>query len=105
MKAELVFRQKKTLPLKFGGSITVYADCYKIADPKIGFDKAYSFSWIAFDPLNTKRRVLMDQHRGRPCHLHVEDREVEIELPGSLEEAEELFQGEVTKYFGEAEES
>ncbi len=105
MKALLVISEKETLPLKFGGSITIFMDCYQINEAARGFDLTYTFSLIAFDPLRPERRILIDQHKGRPCHLHIEDREFSMELPASLDDLLKLFQTEVVKYFGEMEES
>lgn len=105
MKAQLILRKKKTLPLKFGGSVTIFMDCYQINKVELGFDAAYRFSLIAYDPLRPERRVLIDQHVDKPCHLHIEDREFEIESPATLDALIELFQLEVVKYFGEAEEA
>jgi len=103
MKALLVISEKKTFSLKFGGSVTIYMDCYQIKEVALGFDLTYKFSLIAFDPLRPERRVLIDQHRCRPCHLHIEDLEFDLELPTSLDELLRLFQTEVVKYFGEME--
>lgn len=102
VKAHLVFETKRVESLKFGGKITVYMDCYQIADNNLGFAKAFTFSWIAFDSVDPKLRVLMDQHSGRPCHIHLGDKVlVPDEQPDSIEAAIDLFWLEVKSYFGE----
>ncbi len=102
MKAQLVFATKRVVYLRFGGQITVYMDCYEIGDAKLGFAKAFTFSWIAFDSSDPKRMVLMDQHTGRPCHLHVGEKDIVLsELPETIDAAINLFWFEVKKHFGE----
>lgn len=60
---------------------------------KIGF--------IAYESKNTDRRVLLDQHPGKPLHLHIGDREIEIEHIQSLDAAMDFFFEQVEKMFGE----
>jgi hypothetical protein len=101
MKSQLVFELKDTWDFRFGGTANIRMDCYKISDD-IDFTKAFVLSWIAYDPEDTLKRVLMDQHQGRPCHFHIDDKVVELERPPrDFNEAYDIFRAEVVKYFGE----
>jgi hypothetical protein len=102
VKAKLLFQEKGTWDRVFGGSVTIFMDCYEVESTDQGFDKAFTFSWIAFDPEKPDRRVLMDQHRGRPCHLHIGDKEIFMTVEfDSLDKAISFFFLEVKKHFGE----
>jgi hypothetical protein len=102
MKATLLFKRKETVDLKSGETLALYMDCFQIDLLESGFEKAISFSWIVFDPSEPERRVLMDQHRGRPCHFHIGNDELILNpTPVSIDEALEVFWSEVVKYFGE----
>jgi len=102
VKAQLVFNLVQTWEFRFGGTASVRMDCYQIAPEEAGFQKAYVLSWIAFDPLKPSKRVLMDQHRGRPCHIHIDDKDKVLDvLPNDLGEAYDIFRAEVVKHFGE----
>ncbi len=101
MKAELIFSKKITYQLKLVGSVTIYMDCYKIPLKELRFENNYRFSFIAFDPQFPERRVLVDQHPGRPCHLHIDDLEIETEMPSTLSAAIKLFEAAVLQSFGE----
>lgn len=47
-------------------------------------------------------RVLMDQHRGRLCHLHIGDKEIFVTVKfDNLDNAIAFFFLEVKKHFGE----
>jgi hypothetical protein len=105
MKAQLLWKRSAEVQLVFGGSITIFMDCYYIPNSKASFSSAFTFSWIAFDPKNHDRRVLMDQHKGRPCHVHINERHVDISpTPSSLDDAIEIFWTEVEKHFGKLKE-
>jgi hypothetical protein len=102
VKAQLLFSEKRTVFLLFGGSVRIFMDCYKIDSLNVGFGEAFTFSWIAYDPEDPARKVLMDQHSGKPCHLHIGDREVELKVKfDSIDEAVLAFSLEVRKYFGD----
>jgi hypothetical protein len=101
VKATPVFRLKSDEDLQGGGGITFYMDCFQVDELSKGFEKAYIFSWIAFDSDKPSRRVLMDQHQGRPCHLHIGDKKVLEDLKFyHLDEAMQTFFAEVEKFFG-----
>lgn len=102
MRAHLLFKDRQEWGLKFGGVLAISMDCYQVTNSNLEFEKTFVFSWIAFDPENPERRVLMDQHRTKACHLHLGTREVLLQkIPRTLEDALVVFRNEVEKYFGE----
>lgn len=102
MKARLIFKVRDSVALKFGGRLTINMDLYQINDEHLGFERAYTFSWIAFDPKDPDNRVLMDQHSEKPCHLHLDGLEINLDpSPLNLDEAIKIFWNEVRKHFGE----
>ncbi len=101
MKAKKIINIKDTWPLRFGGSVTIFMDCFELEE-FLDFERRYVFSWIAFDSLVPSRRILIDQHQAKPCHLHVDGLEAELEPePKSLFEALEHFEFQIKKKFGE----
>ena len=92
MKATLIFKTRETVTLKSGQTLELYMDCYRLGFKERESIGSFVFSWVVFDPMRTERRVLMDQHRGRPCHLHIGGLETLLEhAPESIDEAVHIF--------------
>jgi hypothetical protein len=97
----------RVLSLKSGGMVVIRLDMFEVAPyPKEGlFLDKYKLSWIAFDPLEPGKRVLMDAHKPFGMHYHIDaGKQIPIQLE-NLEAALKFFEQKVREHFGDLEES
>ena len=65
------------------------------------FPDGIKFRWIAYRDLNPEERVLMDCHKGKGPHIHIDDDPTgQAFLWTGLDDALVLFGAEVEKKFG-----
>jgi hypothetical protein len=65
------------------------------------FPDGYKFRWIVYNIENTSELVRMDNHRGKPLHLHIDSDKKSEPVPWvSLNETRKFFFHQVYQRFG-----
>lgn len=106
MEAEQLFRHKFEITTKAGNPIVIFMDLYRLPrGAKKEYPERFKFSWIAFDPDNSARRVLFDCHGDKGPHRHLDDDEegAPFDWKG-LDSAIELFFATVRNHLGDFDE-
>lgn len=102
MKAVLLFETQQLFLTQTGESVVICMDLYKLPEKGTEPSSEFRFSWIAFDPNNSNRRVLFDSHSPKGPHFHLDDdNEGQPFQWVSLEDAIRLFREKVAEHFGE----
>lgn len=102
-KPELIFHQKENLLMSSGEVIVIEIKLQKL----MGINKPehpedFKISWMAFNKLNPKELVRIDNHRNKPLHYHRNGHEGFIPWE-SLEQTWKLFQQKIVQRFGDFE--
>lgn len=103
MKASLIYDFEYTVNLPDNRKLTVSMDLYRIdaIEAPLDYPEGYKFSWIAFNPDNNLERVLVDCHKGKGPHFHIDEEGQGISFEWtSLDDAMELFAKKVKDRFG-----
>lgn len=103
MKASLIFDMDFTVSLGGQKKLDIRMDLYKIDENEKPSDypEGYKFSWIAFNPDDPSEKVLVDCHKGKGPHFHIDN-----DIQGTsfqwnnLDEAIDLFTEKVSERFG-----
>lgn len=74
----------------------------KFSEPfRAEFPEGYKFRWIVFNVENTQELVRIDNHHGKPLHLHVDDEKKSKSFSWiSLEHTRQFFFQQAYQRFG-----
>ena len=73
MEAQKIYSNRFSITCKNGLVLAVFMDLYKLPEGHHdSFPEGYKFSWIAFDPENPSKQVLLDCHVPKGPHFHTD---------------------------------
>ncbi|KLL04726.1 MAG: hypothetical protein MRERV_13c017 [Mycoplasmataceae bacterium RV_VA103A] len=101
MESNYLTWEKGTFLTEKGYLIRLEMKLMRIPEVRVEFPEGYKFRWIVYNVENTSELVRLDNHRGKPLHLHIDDDKKGKPMAWvSLEATRQFFFQQVYQRFG-----